>query len=64
MEEYYYVICPMESSSRSLRKYIFGPYDYDRALEESDRLGGWEIVLLPTKNLEEAVQILEEGKSK
>jgi len=54
----------MESSSRSLRKYIFGPYDYDRALEESDRLGGWEIVLLPTKNLEEAVQILEGGKPK
>lgn len=43
-----------------LRKYVFGPFGYDKALEESDKVGGWEIVPLPTNDLEIAVQILEQ----
>jgi len=61
--DWYYVICPMEYREQGipLRKYVFGPFrDYDMALSESDKVGGWEIIPLPTNDLEEAVGILEQ----
>jgi len=57
--EWYYVISPFEDKVSSLRKYVFGPYNtYDEALEISDRVGG-EIIPLPTKDKEEAIEMLD-----
>jgi len=60
--EWYYVISPFEDRTTPLSKYVFGPYNtHEKALEVSDKVGG-EIITLPTKDKEEAIEILNEAK--
>ena len=59
----YFVICPFEDERQGipLAKYIFGPYStYEKADEALGKLHGWEVVSLPTKDIDEAVKILNE----
>lgn len=63
--DFYYVMVPYEDAGHPLTRYLFGPYtNYDQALEKSDEVGGWEILTLPTDNLEEAVGILSKEMEK
>ena len=62
--ERYYVVCPFEDEAQGipLAKYIFGPYsDSGKAYRALEELHGWEVISLPTKNIDEAVKILNES---
>ena len=61
METNFYVISAVENASHPLGVYVFGPYKTrEQAEAESERVGGWEIVELPTADTEEAVGMVRE----
>ena len=59
MNTWFYVLVPVQSREIPLTNYVFGPFNQEKAQKVSDTVGG-EIVELPTRDRNEAEQILGE----